>query len=194
MESTIKPFVKKSLDVNNTALAVFEKKLGLPTGALLALHPLDEPSGSETRCIKNPPKRGDAVDTQAAKEKAAIGAHTDFGSLSFLHNRLGGLQVLPPGTPDWQYVRPIPGHAICNVGDALTLFSGGILRSNLHRVVPPPGAQAAYPRWSLVFFTRPGNSVHLRALTDESELINANVSRLSPEERTKYDPNTTANE
>ncbi len=35
----------------------------------------------------------------------AIGAHTDFGSLSLLHNRLGGLQVLPPGYTEWQYVK-----------------------------------------------------------------------------------------
>ena len=73
---------------------------------------------------------------------------------SFLHNRLGGLQVMVPGTNEWQYVKvsrfgrhscrtidsvslskPIPGHAICNLGDAMAIFSGGILRSNLHRVV-----------------------------------------------------------
>lgn len=72
---------------------------------------------------------------------------------SFLHNRLGGLQVLPPGSSTWYYVKvmylrrtctrqsltstlqPIPGHAICNIGDALNIFSGGILRSNIHRVV-----------------------------------------------------------
>jgi hypothetical protein len=32
-------------------------------------------------------------------------------------------------------LKPLAGHAICNIGDALVLFSGGILRSNLHRVV-----------------------------------------------------------
>ncbi len=70
---------------------------------------------------------------------------------AFLHNRLGGLQVLLPGTDEWKYVKvriqftsprhvglpfqPIPGHAICNIGDAMAIFSAGILRSNLHRVV-----------------------------------------------------------
>ena len=71
---------------------------------------------------------------------------------SFLHNRLGGLQVLPPGSDKWLYVKvtgahphiahtltsfaqPLPGHGICNVGDALNIFSGGILRSNIHRVM-----------------------------------------------------------
>lgn len=191
MKSTIKPFVQKSLDVNYTILGVFEKKLGLPSGALLDRHPLEQPSGSEARCIRNPPKK--SADG-SEKDKVGIGAHTDFGSLSFLHNRLGGLQVLPPGYETWQYVRPLPGHAICNVGDALTLFSGGILRSNLHRVVPPPGEQALFPRWSLVFFIRPGNDIKLRALVDESDLIKSTVENKSPEERQKYDPDATASE
>ncbi|KII87176.1 hypothetical protein PLICRDRAFT_30612 [Plicaturopsis crispa FD-325 SS-3] len=166
MASTITPFVRKSLAVNETLLNVFNARLGLPPGALAARHSLEEHSGSEARCIKNPPRPGGI-----SEEKAAIGAHTDFGSLSFLHNRLGGLQVLVPGTESWQYIKPIPGHAVCNLGDAMALFSGGILRSNLHRVVPPPGEQGHFERWSLVFFTRPGNSVELRALVEDSPLI-----------------------
>ena len=67
--------------------------------------------------------------------------------------------------------QPLPGHAICNIGDALSVFSGGILQSNIHRVVPPPGTQGEYERWSLVFFTRPGNSGVLRALVENSPLI-----------------------
>lgn len=31
--------------------------------------------------------------------------------------------------------QPLAGHAICNIGDALTIFSGQILRSNMHRVL-----------------------------------------------------------
>ncbi|EGO05397.1 hypothetical protein SERLA73DRAFT_174536 [Serpula lacrymans var. lacrymans S7.3] len=166
MPETIVPFINKSVTVNETLLSVFEARLGLPAGALLAKHKREEYSGSEARCIRNPPRPNDWQE-----EKAALGAHTDFGSLSFLHNRLGGLQVLVPGTENWQYVKPIPGHAICNLGDAMTIFSGGILRSNLHRVVPSPGEQSHFPRWSLVLFTRPGNSVTLRALVDESSII-----------------------
>ncbi|KAJ7663028.1 hypothetical protein B0H17DRAFT_1162879 [Mycena rosella] len=93
---------------------IFNDKLQLPADALMKRHTLEEYSGSETRI--------------------AIGAHTDFGTLSFLHNRLGGLQVLVPGSEDWQYIKP------------------------------PPGAQSQFERWSLVYFTRPGNDVTLRAL------------------------------
>ena len=31
--------------------------------------------------------------------------------------------------------QPMEGHIICNIGDALHFFSGGILRSNIHRVM-----------------------------------------------------------
>lgn len=169
MVTIVKPFVQKSLEVNQTILDIFNDRLGLPEGTLLEQHPLHEHSGSEARIIKNPPMPHDA-------HKQAIGAHTDFGSLSFLHNRLGGLQVLPPGSEDWQYVKPILGHAVCNIGDALSLFSGGILRSNLHRVLPPPGEQSTLERWSLVFFTRPGDNKILRALVESSPAIAAAVA------------------
>ena len=36
---------------------------------------------------------------------------------------------------------------------------------------PPPREQSKYERWSLVFFTRPGNTHELRAMTDESPMI-----------------------
>ncbi|KAG1800459.1 uncharacterized protein HD556DRAFT_1343976 [Suillus plorans] len=166
MENTIAPFTRKGLEVSYVVLNIFNDKLGLPKGTLESLHDLEEYSGSETRCIRNPP-----VQIKEAAKIPAIGAHTDFGSLSFLHNRLGGLQVLPPGHDEWSYIRPIPGHAVCNIGDALSLFSGGVLQSNIHRVVAPPGVQAEYERWSLVFFTRPGNSKVLRALVDSSHII-----------------------
>ncbi|KAJ7055816.1 hypothetical protein C8F01DRAFT_1157781 [Mycena amicta] len=176
MDSTIKPFVEKALAVNMTLIGVFNDKLGLPKGALAKLHPREEFSGSETRVLYSPP---------AGKDKQAIGSHTDFGSLSFLHNRLGGLQVFVPGSEDWQYVKPIPGHAICNLGDAMAIFSGGILRSNIHRVVTPPGLQSTHYRFSLVFFTRPGNSIVLRALKEQSSMIAEAVARAP--DATKYD-------
>ncbi|KAL0575856.1 hypothetical protein V5O48_006106 [Marasmius crinis-equi] len=163
MDSTVVPFIKKSTEINTTLLNVFNAKLGLPDGELAKRHPDYEFSGSEARTIKNP--------KNMPKERTAIGAHTDFGSLSFLHNRLGGLQVLPPGVDEWQYVRPISGHAICNVGDALAVLSGGILHSNIHRVIPPPGAQANYERWSQVFFTRPGDSTILEPLSSLSPVV-----------------------
>ncbi|KZT31627.1 Clavaminate synthase-like protein [Sistotremastrum suecicum HHB10207 ss-3] len=98
-----------------------------------------ESSGSEIKIIKKAPQTNGLPD-----DKPSLGAHTDFGSLSFLRGRHGGLQVLVQGNDVWQYVKPVPGLAVCNIGDALKMISGGILRSNIHRVVAPPGEQRKY--------------------------------------------------
>ncbi|KAI0058454.1 Clavaminate synthase-like protein [Artomyces pyxidatus] len=183
MDSAVRPFALKAIEVSNVLLGALNARLGLPEGTLAAAHKLEEHSGSETRCIRNPKNQ------VVTSDKVALGAHTDFGSLSFLHNRLGGLQVFPPGVEEWKYVKPIPGHAVCNLGDAMTIFSGGILRSNLHRVVPPPKEQGTLDRWSLVHFTRPGYSVVLKPL--DSALI-ADAVVKAPEG--KYETGSTAGE
>jgi len=118
MESTIVPFVRKSLAVNATLIDVFNNRLGLPEGELAKRHTIEEFSGSEARCIKIQPKP-----QGVSEEQRAIGAHTDSDLwyvvcvilsymlnaaglvVVFLHNRLGGLQVLVPGTEKWQYVK-----------------------------------------------------------------------------------------
>jgi len=125
-------------------------------------------------------------------------------AVSMLHGRgCGGLQVLPPGTTKWQHIRPLPGHAVCNVGDTLSVYSGNIFKSNvrrsssrsrasprlprlvpdpplslpllprtqIHRVIPPPPPQNKDPRWSLVYFLRPGFDNPLAPLSDKSNII-----------------------
>lgn len=75
MESTITPFVRKSLEVNTTLFQIFEEKLGLPAGAITERHKLEEFSGSEARLIRTSP-------SPSGKEPVVgIGAHSDFGSL-----------------------------------------------------------------------------------------------------------------
>ena len=51
-----------------------------------------------------------------------------------------------------------------NLGDAMVKFTAGLLRSNIHRVVPPVGEQAEEKRNSLVLFCRPEDSVVLKRL------------------------------
>ncbi|PCH44302.1 Clavaminate synthase-like protein [Wolfiporia cocos MD-104 SS10] len=181
IESTVRPFVNRSIAINETLLGVLNKKLGMPEGTLARMHVREERSGCVARVIRTPPQGAD-IPPAVLEEQALLGAHTDFGSLSFLHNRLGGLQVLAPGTEKWLYVKPIPGHAICNVGDALNIFSGGLIRSNMHRVVAPPKAQSAFERYSLAFFTRPHDSVVLRPLANESAPVAARVAAGVPNE------------
>lgn len=91
----------------------------------------------------------------------------DFGSVTVLFNQLGGLQVLNPDSYEWKYVKPQPGCAIINLGDAVVKLVGGKLYSGVHRVVGPPGEQAKYPRHSVGYFARPNGDVKLQSLFDK---------------------------
>ncbi|GJN87342.1 hypothetical protein Rhopal_000291-T1 [Rhodotorula paludigena] len=165
---TVTNFIRTSDNVLQTLMSQLEPRLGLPKGTLAALHKEGDISGSESRCILKPAEgekghlpEGVGEDGNPA---AAIGAHTDFG-------------VLPPGTSKWQHIRPLPGHAVCNVGDTLSVYSGNIFKSNIHRVIPPPAPQNVHARWSLVYFIRPGFDNPLRPLSDKSELIRENAEK-----------------
>lgn len=134
-----------------------DKHLELPIGTLYKLHRIEQMSGDHVRFNKSTAGKFDA-------ERAKTGEHTDFGSLTILFNWLGGLQIRMPETDDWVYVRPVPGSAVVNLGDALVKFTAGLLRSNVHRVVPPMPPQDGIDRHSLVFFSRPEDAVVLRRL------------------------------
>ncbi|KAJ5246327.1 hypothetical protein N7468_001310 [Penicillium chermesinum] len=160
----LKSFMGGAHSIVTLLLNVLNDKLGLPEDTLANLHRQQAVSGDQVRWIKAPPQPVD-------DRRTALGQHTDFGSVTILFNRLGGLQVLPPGKDaEWVYVRPLPGHAIVNLGDALVKFTNGLLRSNIHRVVAPPGAQADSTRYSLVYFARPEDTVMLRRL-EGSDMI-----------------------
>lgn len=160
----LKSFIGSAHGIVTLVLELLNEHLRLPPNTLQDMHRLEGRSGDQVRFIKAPPQPVD-------DRRTALGEHTDFGSVTVLFNRLGGLQVLPPGRDaDWCYVKPLPNHAIINLGDAMVKFTNGLLRSNIHRVVAPPGKQADYTRYSLVYFNRPEDDVMLKRL-DTSELI-----------------------
>jgi len=155
----LKTYIEVNHAIMTTILQSLATSLQLPVDTFTSLHRLYAPSGCHVRFISTPaltkpPKPGETLGRE----------HTDFGSLTILLNRLGGLQVQLPNSDDWVYVRPMLGCAIVNLGDAMVKFTGGVLRSNLHRVVAPPGDQWKFGRQSLVYFLRPENDVVLRRL------------------------------
>lgn len=87
--------------------------------------------------------------------------HTDLGSLTFLFAPSPGLQILRPDVDEWAYVQPRARHAVVNLGDALTMLTGGFFRSSLHRVGPLPGA-SMQERYSFAFLIRPENRTIMR--------------------------------
>ncbi|KAI5262490.1 Clavaminate synthase-like protein [Aureobasidium subglaciale] len=159
----LRSFIQNSHAVVTMLLGLLNTRLSLPQDKLPSLHKLDSVSGDQVRWVHAPPQPMD-------DQRTALGQHTDFGSVTILFNRLGGLQVLPPNSEEWCYVKPLRGHAVINLGDAMVKFTAGILRSNTHRVVNPPGEQAEHTRMSLVYFARPADEVLLKVL-DGSRLI-----------------------
>ncbi|KAI4846582.1 Clavaminate synthase-like protein [Aureobasidium sp. EXF-8845] len=176
----LKSFIQNSHALVSLLLSLLNRQLGLPRDQLPSLHRLASVSGDQVRWVHAPPQPTD-------DRRTALGQHTDFGSVTVLFNRLGGLQVLPPNSSQWSYVKPLRGHAVINLGDAMVKLSAGILRSNIHRVVNPPGQQADHTRMSLVYFARPADDVILKAL-DGSTLIDErrrqNLEPLDEEEIT----------
>lgn len=83
------------------------------------------------------------------------GAHTDYGSITFLvSDGVPGLEI--QGADDvWRPVARVPGALHVNTGDMLAHWSGGRWRSTRHRVVPPPGGPPHPQRISLVYFHSP---------------------------------------
>src|SRR6266702_2530768 len=69
IEGAARPFVRISMEVNQTLMDILNDRLGLPPGCLAKLHTPEEHSGSEARCIKKTP-----ASTPEPPDRAAIGA------------------------------------------------------------------------------------------------------------------------
>jgi isopenicillin N synthase-like dioxygenase len=111
-------------------------------------------SGTIMRLIRYAPS------LTSADMRTGLLPHTDFGSVTLLANVLGGLQVLlPDSAPEdensWQWVRPQPDCLIVNMGDAMVEWTGGVLRSNMHRVNYAPGDQRYIDRYAIAMLVRP---------------------------------------
>jgi isopenicillin N synthase-like dioxygenase len=129
--------------------------LRLPHGTLANMHRMSAVGTDQIRLTRtNPPHM----------EHGGIPEHRDASSMTLLFNKQSGLQILPPGGSQWCYVRPLPGHAIVNLGDAMVTFTNGLLRSNPHRVVAPCGSEVGQARYSLVYFMRPENAAMIKRL------------------------------
>ncbi|KAL2796247.1 hypothetical protein BJX66DRAFT_349993 [Aspergillus keveii] len=158
----IQTFIRNAHGSLDTVLAALETQLGVKPGTLSALTPLDQQSQTSVRLLSSP--------AQAAPEydRITLGGHTDIGTMTLLFNVIGGLQILPAGSENvmenWRYIRPEPGCAVVNVGDTLVEWTGGLLRSSLHRVITAPGKQVGVPRRSVAYLVRPANSTSMRRL------------------------------
>lgn len=145
-------------------LSHLDAPLGLEDGTLISLSPLEKASGTSLRLLKALPS------ASGSKARTDLVGHTDLGSITMLFNVVGGLQILPPSAPetpadsDWRFVRPMPDCALINLGDAMVQWSGGVVRSNMHRVATAPGAQRGVERLSVAYLLRPALETSMQRL------------------------------
>ncbi|KAH9816880.1 hypothetical protein DFH28DRAFT_1156744 [Melampsora americana] len=145
---SVQKFMDGGREVSFVLLDIIERKLELPQGTLVDLH--NGKNGSGARITMTPPLKA-----AASEEEIHSAEHYDFGTFAVLFDNVGGLQFQAPGDSKWQWMKPIAGYASINSGDYLRALTGGAITSLAHRVLPPPGQQAALTRFSPVYFCRP---------------------------------------
>jgi isopenicillin N synthase-like dioxygenase len=97
-----------------------------------------------------------AQDTPPLPGQLRLGEHTDFGSLTLLHqdDAPGGIEVRDPAGA-WRPVPHVPGAFVVNIGDLMARWTNDRWVSTLHRVVNPPSDRRGEARLSLPFFHQP---------------------------------------
>ncbi|KAH6637020.1 hypothetical protein F5144DRAFT_646798 [Chaetomium tenue] len=148
------------------------------------------PSGTILRFLRYPPRSALPSTAAATAEDVRAGAHSDYGSLTLLFRLRGqpGLEVLLADGATWAPVPVVPPGAegdaappvLVNVGDLLSYWTGGLLRSTVHRVVFPRGERegdggvvvegegdGAAMRYSIAYFCHPFGGAELGPVPSE---------------------------
>ena len=91
----------------------------------------------------------------SSKAQYGASAHTDFGAITLLlQDDNPGLEVLetsitPGGKNVWRPIDPNPDAYVVNLGDMISMVTGGAYKSSVHRVVCK---RPERERYSVVFF------------------------------------------
>jgi len=107
---------------------------------------------------------------QVQDNQFRIGPHTDFGSITILDREPGvGCLQVQTAADVWVDAPFVAGSLTINVGDLLSMWTGGRWRSSRHRVLPPDTSAPDEALTSLVFFAQPNNDTVVAPLVDGDE-------------------------
>ncbi|MEM9037680.1 MAG: 2OG-Fe(II) oxygenase family protein [Actinomycetota bacterium] len=83
------------------------------------------------------------------------GPHSDWGTLTILHQDESGLQVYDRDGDQWLDVPVVEDAFVVNIGDLMEIWTNDRWRSTKHRVPAPTGEAATVTRVSIPFFHQP---------------------------------------
>ena len=154
--------------VANIILGVLERELEVATGSLTSLHRMTDRSSDFLRVLRYP-----KFVLGKSLNRPGFPPHRDAVSVAILFTWLGGLQIPMASADvvgqdketeeDWRWVKPLRGHAIVNLGDAMQILTNNVLKSGKHRVMKAPGSQAGFDRYSVLLGVRPANATPMTA-------------------------------
>jgi isopenicillin N synthase-like dioxygenase len=97
----------------------------------------------------------------ASPAQLGAGAHTDYGSITLLHqDEVGGLEVRG-ADGHWHPAPAVPGALLVNTGDLMQRWTNDHFRSTVHRVRPIGGLT---DRYSIAFFVDPDSDVRVECI------------------------------
>jgi isopenicillin N synthase-like dioxygenase len=155
------------------------------------------PSGSVFRLLYYPQlDLGNKFDSQ---KDIRAGAHSDYGTITLLFQNEDqpGLEILTDGGEDsWSPVLVNPTSEIevpilVNVGDLLSYWTNGLLKSTVHRVVFPHNGSGE-DRYSIAYFCHPLDDARLEPIP--SKIVQTCVHETGPLTRVERGTAMTAKE
>ncbi|KAJ5881233.1 uncharacterized protein N7473_012286 [Penicillium subrubescens] len=180
-ESEIYDFAQLCNKTCKRILTLLSLGLEMPEDFFTTRHdPSLGPTGSILRYLYYPSIFSPATATYAHDKDVRAGAHSDYGSITLLFQRPGqpGLEILTP-EGSWAPVPIIPGDQpdafpfppiLVNIGDLLSYWTDGLLKSTVHRVVFPLEEQRSpnpQDRYTLVYFCHPVDTTELVPVPSE---------------------------
>ncbi|KAJ5874274.1 uncharacterized protein N7529_002704 [Penicillium soppii] len=176
-EEEINAFAELCNKTCTRILTLLALGLEIPEDFFTTRHdPRSGSTGSILRYLYYPSIFSPSTAAYAHDKDVRAGAHSDYGSITLLFQRAGqpGLEIFTPeGT--WAPVPIVPGSSaeaaeypfppiLVNIGDLLSYWTDGLLKSTVHRVVFPLAEQMSpnpQDRYTLVYFCHPVDATEL---------------------------------
>ncbi|KAI1382800.1 uncharacterized protein F4822DRAFT_97282 [Hypoxylon trugodes] len=162
----IEDFKSQCQDLNHALLSCFAVQLGLDKDYFLAMHAEKAP-GNTLKLIKYP-----RMEHRPGVEIPRLSEHTDWGSITLVFTKQGGLEIRDPNN-EWCQVPIVPDGIVVNIADALSLWTGKELKSTMHRITWE-NLPIEQERYSMAYFVNPNLDAPLSNPKDSESQKNGN--------------------